>query len=127
MLCFGVTRYVPKWAYVCAFRPLTPILTQVEYLVVAVDEEAKKARLSLAQAEILKSLAKDEALWKSGDSPRPENKEQWVSFDKDSKVVSNVCTARVRSHLISTPSSGVSCWKQRRDGHGGLVLRIFSR
>ncbi|GES61823.1 glutamate-cysteine ligase Gcs1 [Aspergillus terreus] len=48
---------------------------EVEYLVVAVDEEAKKARLSLAQAEILKSLAKDEALWKSGDSPRPENKE----------------------------------------------------
>lgn len=76
MLCFGVTRYVPKWAYVCGFRPLTPILTQVEYLVVAVDEEAKKARLSLAQAEILKSLAKDEALWKSGESPRPENKEQ---------------------------------------------------
>ncbi|KAL4897361.1 glutamate-cysteine ligase-domain-containing protein [Aspergillus ambiguus] len=48
---------------------------EVEYLVVAVDEEAKKARLSLAQAEILKSLAKDEALWKSGDSPRPEDKE----------------------------------------------------
>ncbi|GAB1216182.1 ADP-ribosylation factor GTPase-activating protein gcs1 [Aspergillus terreus] len=48
---------------------------EVEYLVVAVDEEAKKARLSLAQAEILKSLAKDEALWKSGESPRPENKE----------------------------------------------------
>ncbi|KAL5365006.1 glutamate-cysteine ligase-domain-containing protein [Aspergillus floccosus] len=48
---------------------------EVEYLVVAVDEEARKARLSLAQAEILKSLAKDEALWKSGDSPRPGNEE----------------------------------------------------
>lgn len=43
---------------------------------VAVDEEAKKARLSLAQAEILKSLAKDEALWKSGNSPMSQNKEQ---------------------------------------------------
>lgn len=30
---------------------------------VALDDEAKKARLSLAQAEILKSLAHDEALW----------------------------------------------------------------
>ena len=61
---------------VCGFRPLTLVFTQVEYLVVAVDEEARKARLSLAQAEILKSLAKDEALWKSGDSPRPGNEEQ---------------------------------------------------
>ncbi|RJE17954.1 glutamate-cysteine ligase [Aspergillus sclerotialis] len=41
---------------------------EVEYLVVAVDETAKKARLSLAQAEILKSLARDEALWKAGSS-----------------------------------------------------------
>ncbi|PKY08463.1 gamma-glutamylcysteine synthetase [Aspergillus campestris IBT 28561] len=48
---------------------------EVEYLVVAVDEEAKKARLSLAQAEILKSLAKDEALWNSGTSPVSQNKE----------------------------------------------------
>ncbi|KAJ5561334.1 Glutamate-cysteine ligase catalytic subunit [Penicillium sp. DV-2018c] len=39
---------------------------EVEYLVVALDEAAKKCRLSLAQADILKSLAKDEELWKSG-------------------------------------------------------------
>ncbi|KAJ5733670.1 hypothetical protein N7493_002456 [Penicillium malachiteum] len=39
---------------------------EVEYLVVALDDEAKKARLSLAQAEILKSLARDEALWQAG-------------------------------------------------------------
>lgn len=39
----------------------------------AVDEEAKKARLSLAQAEILKSLARDEALWKTGDSSQSQN------------------------------------------------------
>ncbi|KAJ6144004.1 hypothetical protein N7471_003457 [Penicillium samsonianum] len=39
---------------------------EVEYLVVALDGAAKKARLSLAQAEILKSLARDEELWKSG-------------------------------------------------------------
>jgi glutamate--cysteine ligase catalytic subunit len=34
--------------------------------VVALDDAAKKSRLSLAQAEILKSLARDEELWKSG-------------------------------------------------------------
>ncbi|CAI7662764.1 unnamed protein product [Penicillium bialowiezense] len=38
---------------------------EVEYLVVALDDAAKKSRLSLAQADILKSLARDEALWKS--------------------------------------------------------------
>ncbi|KAF7714484.1 Glutamate--cysteine ligase [Penicillium ucsense] len=36
---------------------------EVEYLVVALDDAARKARLSLAQADILKSLAHDEALW----------------------------------------------------------------
>ncbi|KAJ5651833.1 hypothetical protein N7507_009259 [Penicillium longicatenatum] len=41
---------------------------EVEYLVVSLDDAAKKARLSLAQAEILKSLARDEALWQSGSS-----------------------------------------------------------
>jgi glutamate--cysteine ligase catalytic subunit len=49
---------------------------QVEYLVVAVDDEAKKARLSLAQAEILKSLARDEALWKEKRSGPAHGKEQ---------------------------------------------------
>ena len=39
---------------------------KVEYLVVAVDDEEQKVRLSLCQAEILKSLARDEELWKSG-------------------------------------------------------------
>ncbi|KAJ5623457.1 hypothetical protein N7490_012062 [Penicillium lividum] len=41
---------------------------EVEYLVVSLDDAAKKARLSLAQAEILKSLARDEALWQAGSS-----------------------------------------------------------
>ncbi|PWY92123.1 glutamate-cysteine ligase Gcs1 [Aspergillus heteromorphus CBS 117.55] len=48
---------------------------EVEYLVVALDAEAKKARLSLAQAEILKSLAQDEASWKEGNSPFSQDKE----------------------------------------------------
>ncbi|KAL1964183.1 hypothetical protein VTN77DRAFT_7271 [Rasamsonia byssochlamydoides] len=39
---------------------------EVEYLVVAFDDDARKVRLSLAQVEILKSLARDEALWKAG-------------------------------------------------------------
>ncbi|KAJ5111540.1 hypothetical protein N7532_002075 [Penicillium argentinense] len=45
---------------------IPPSITQVEYLVVALDDSSKKARLSLAQAEILKSLARDEALWQAG-------------------------------------------------------------
>jgi glutamate--cysteine ligase catalytic subunit len=45
---------------------IPPSTTQVEYLVVALDDSSKKARLSLAQAEILKSLARDEALWQAG-------------------------------------------------------------
>ncbi|KAJ6112206.1 hypothetical protein N7523_008267 [Penicillium sp. IBT 18751x] len=48
---------------------------EVEYLVVAFDDTAKKSRLSLAQADILKSLARDEALWKSGGSRNGDNGE----------------------------------------------------
>jgi glutamate--cysteine ligase catalytic subunit len=40
-------------------------MAQIEYLVVAVDEEQKKARLSLCQADVLAALAKDEALSKA--------------------------------------------------------------
>jgi glutamate--cysteine ligase catalytic subunit len=39
---------------------------QVEYLVVAFDDSHRKVRLSLAQADILKSLARDAALYKVG-------------------------------------------------------------
>ncbi|KAL4992600.1 glutamate-cysteine ligase-domain-containing protein [Aspergillus falconensis] len=48
---------------------------EVEYLVVALDDAAKKARLSLAQADILKSLARDEALWREGSCTYSQNKE----------------------------------------------------
>ncbi|KAL4736305.1 glutamate-cysteine ligase-domain-containing protein [Aspergillus similis] len=48
---------------------------EVEYLVVALDDAAKKARLSLAQADILKSLARDEALWKEGSCTYSQSKE----------------------------------------------------
>lgn len=43
---------------------------------VSLDDAAKKARLSLAQAEILKSLARDEALWQAGSSENDANGEQ---------------------------------------------------
>ncbi|KAE8557269.1 glutamate--cysteine ligase [Talaromyces marneffei ATCC 18224] len=39
---------------------------EVEYLVVAFDDSHRKVRLSLAQADILKSLARDAALYKVG-------------------------------------------------------------
>ena len=39
---------------------------QIEYLVVAFDEQHQKVRLSLCQAEVLKALARDEELAKKG-------------------------------------------------------------
>ena len=39
---------------------------QIEYLVVAYEDEKKKVKLSLRQADILDALAKDEALCKRG-------------------------------------------------------------
>jgi len=39
---------------------------QVEYLVVCYDEENRKVRLSLRQADILAALATDEKLLKEG-------------------------------------------------------------
>ena len=39
---------------------------EIEYLVVAFDEEHRKVRLSLRQADILQALAEDEALSKQG-------------------------------------------------------------
>lgn len=54
------------------FRPnpetdISPLsaLVQIEYLVVAIDQEQKKVRLSLCQADVLKALAKDEELSKT--------------------------------------------------------------
>lgn len=41
-------------------------IDQVEYLVVVFDEQARKVRLSLRQADILKSLANDDALCRKG-------------------------------------------------------------
>ncbi len=43
---------------------LSLTLSQIEYLVVAIDEEHKKVRLSLCQADVLKALAKDQELAK---------------------------------------------------------------
>ena len=45
-------------------RKLT--IKQIEYLVVAYEDEKKKVKLSLRQADILDALAKDEALCKQG-------------------------------------------------------------
>lgn len=45
--------------------------SQIEYLVVAIDDEHKKVRLSLSQAEVLEALAKDGELSKQ-DSVVPD-------------------------------------------------------
>jgi hypothetical protein len=63
MPCAGATRLVEDTRVVtpeCSYR------IQIEYLVVAFDEECRKVRLSLRQADILKALAEDEALSKQG-------------------------------------------------------------
>ncbi len=41
-------------------------IAQVEYLVVVFEDESRKVKLSLRQADILESLAKDEALCRQG-------------------------------------------------------------
>lgn len=48
-------------AYLLTFHSV-----QIEYLVVAFDDQNNKVRLSLCQAEILKALAHDEELCKQG-------------------------------------------------------------
>jgi glutamate--cysteine ligase catalytic subunit len=46
--------------------------------VVAFDDGARKVRLSLAQVEILKSLARDEALFKAGAEVPGMSSDQYV-------------------------------------------------
>jgi glutamate--cysteine ligase catalytic subunit len=60
MRYFGATKCV----FLACWRAVTDE-RQIEYLVVSLDDEQKKARLSLCQAEVLKSLASDEALAKA--------------------------------------------------------------
>lgn len=51
----------------CFMHPLSSnSAAQVEYIVAAFDDSSRKVRLSLCQAEVLKSLAKDEELSKQG-------------------------------------------------------------
>ena len=46
--------------------PWLTYCAQIEYLVVTFDDDHQKVRLSLCQAEVLESLAKDEELSKHG-------------------------------------------------------------
>lgn len=41
-------------------------MSQIEYLVVALEDKSRNVKLSLRQADILESLAKDEALCNQG-------------------------------------------------------------
>lgn len=76
MLSSGVMRYDSEQYTYWGDGGLRSWGIQVEYLVVALDDAAKKARLSLAQADILKSLARDEALWQAGSGKDDTNGEQ---------------------------------------------------
>lgn len=64
MLCFGVTRYMLSGLDVV--RAVTEAHHQIEYLVVCYDEQNRKVRLSLRQADILAALASDEKLLREG-------------------------------------------------------------
>jgi len=60
---FGVTKYrLP----VVRIPSVLLNISQIEYLVVAIDDEHQKVRLSLCQAEVLKALARDEELSRKG-------------------------------------------------------------
>jgi hypothetical protein len=61
MLFYGGMKYI---TYNYCTNHAKPF--QIEYLVVAFDEEEKKVVLSLRQADILAALAKDEELTKKG-------------------------------------------------------------
>ena len=41
-------------------------MVQIEYLVVQIDDQSEKVRLSLCQQDVLQALAKDEELSKNG-------------------------------------------------------------
>lgn len=73
---FGVMRYVFLARKQTIAAKANNLKSKIEYLVVAIDDAAKKTRLSLAQAEILKSLARGEALRKAGPCKEDENGEQ---------------------------------------------------
>lgn len=62
MLYYGETRYECS---IGCYEGADCAL-QIEYLVVAFDEERQKVRLSLCQADVLKALARDEELAKKG-------------------------------------------------------------
>ena len=62
-LYFGATRLAGALPI---HRVETNLSHQIEYLVVALDGENTKVRLSLRQADILTALAEDEALSKRG-------------------------------------------------------------
>jgi hypothetical protein len=74
MLSFGVTRLLP---FLIQWHPHELTDVKIEYLVVALDDEHKKVRLSLRQAEILTALAHDAELCKDG-GVVPEMQKQYV-------------------------------------------------
>lgn len=100
---------------------------KVEYLVVSVDDDTRKVRLSLAQEEILESLAQDEALFKTGAKVPGMSSDQYVlkhirtpQFSTNSRGL-----VMVKSYLLSTLSLEDLCWRQRQDVHGAYTFGTY--
>ncbi|BFZ62030.1 glutamate--cysteine ligase [Saitoella coloradoensis] len=79
---------------------------EVEYIVVSYDDDEKDARLSLRQAEILKTLADDEALKRAG-GVIPEQQEQ--SSVSPAEILPTFHAEYGRYMLEATPGAPYNC------------------
>jgi glutamate--cysteine ligase catalytic subunit len=99
---------------------------QIEYLVVAFDDDQRKVRLSLCQAEILKALAKDEELSKSGGCvPELQKPSQCVKSGVADTSPTDLSAASARAYRPSIQNLVASCSKLRQESHGVSIPRIF--
>lgn len=93
---------------------------------VAFDDDEKSVKLSLCQAEILKALAKDEELSKSGGCvPELQKSSQYVLSGMDDEIHSDrtLVSDRAFQHFIQ--SSDVSCLRLHQESLGASTRKIF--
>jgi len=97
-------------------------------LVIDVDQQERKVRLSLRQADILAALASSEELLEQADDVDDVNvgKPKYESFSIIILGDSIVTAILDRIMLLqsSTQSLGASCSRPPQVNHGGLVSRI---
>lgn len=97
---------------------------QIEYLVVAYDDERQKVRLSLRQADILDALAKDEALQKQGGCVPDLQKVARYARNLGMKLGVLKDPGMEDRCRPSTPNLAGSCLKLHRVNHGASASTI---